>query len=56
MKENSLVPNYTVDQYKVISKSCNQSSTPKIVDRKFDNRANLEVAVIGLIYVRVRDK
>lgn len=56
MKENSLVSNYTVAQYKVHSAKCNQSQTPNIVDREFDNRDKLEVAVSDLTYVRVGSK
>jgi len=56
MKENSLVSNYTVAQYKVHSTTCNQAATPNIVDREFDNRDKLEVAVSDLTYVRVGGK
>lgn len=56
MKENGLVSNYTVIQYKVHSNSCNQATIPNIVDRKFDNRDKLEVAVSDLTYVRVGNK
>jgi len=45
MKENSLVSNYTVAQYKIYSNSCNESNIPNIVDRDFDDRDKLEVAV-----------
>lgn len=53
MKENSLVSNYTVAQYKVYTNICNESNIPNIVDRNFDNRDKLEVAVSDLTYVRV---
>lgn len=56
MKENSLVSNYTVAQYKVHKTTCNESATPNIVDREFDNRDKLEVAVSDLTYVRVGGK
>ena len=56
MKENALVSNYTVAQYKVHSKGCNESKVSNIVDRKFDDRAKLEVAVSDLTYVRVGSK
>lgn len=56
MKENALVSNYTVAQYKVHSKGCNESSISNIVDREFDDRNNLEVAVSDLTYVRVGNK
>ena len=56
MKENGLVSNYTVAQFKVHPAACNQSSTPNIVDRDFNDREKLEVAVSDLTYVRVGNK
>lgn len=56
MKENSLVSNYTVAQYKVHKTTCNESDAPNIVNREFDNRDKLEVAVSDLTYVRVGGK
>ena len=56
MKENALVSNYTVAQYKVHDSSCNESETPNLVDRDFDDREKLEVAVSDLTYVRVGNK
>lgn len=56
MKENALVSNYTVAQYKVYSRGCNESKVSNVVDRQFDNRAKLEVAVSDLTYVRVANK
>lgn len=56
MQENALVSNYTVAQYKVHSKNCNESNISNIVDRDFDNRDKLEVAVSDLTYVRVGNK
>ena len=56
MKKNGLVSNYTVAQYKIHTTNCNESSTPNIVDREFDGRENLEVAVSDLTYVRVAGK
>ncbi len=56
MKENGLVSNYTVAQYKVHTANCNESPIPNIVDREFDNRKKLEVAVSDLTYVRVAGK
>ena len=53
MKENALVSNYTVAQYKVHNKGCNESNISNIVDRKFDDRNRLEIAVSDLTYVRV---
>jgi transposase InsO family protein len=56
MKENALVSNYTVAQYKVHNKGCNESNISNIVDRSFDDRDKLEVAVSDLTYVRVGDR
>src|SRR5699024_2598102 len=56
MKENALVSNYTVAQYKVHNKGCNESNISNIVDRKFDDRDKLEVAVSDLTYVRVGNR
>lgn len=56
MKENGLVSNYIVAQYKVHTTNCNESSIPNLVDRKFDNKEKLEVAVSDLTYGRVADK
>jgi len=53
MKANALVSNYTVAQYKIHSKGCNESKTSNVVGRKFDDRDKLEVAVSDLTYVRV---
>lgn len=56
IKENGLVSNYTVSQYKIYTTNCNESPIPNIVDRNFDNREKLKVAVSDLTYVRVADK
>lgn len=56
MKANALVSNYTVAQYKIHSKGCNESKTSNIVGRQFDDRDKLEVAVSNLTYVRVGSK
>lgn len=56
MKENSLVSNYTVAKFKVHTTSCNESAIANIVDRQFDDRDKLEVAVSDLTYVRVGSK
>ena len=56
MGENALVSNYTVAQYKVHNKGCNEAKVSNIVDRQFDDRAKLEVAVSDLTYVRVGGK
>ena len=56
MKENALVSNYTVAQYKVYNRGCNESNISNIVDRKFDDRNKLEVAVSDLTYVSVGNR
>jgi len=53
MRENSLVPNYTVAQHKVHKTKSNDANIPNLVDRDFDNRDKLEVSVSDLTYVRV---
>lgn len=56
MIKYSLISNYTVLQYKVRKKGCNQESTPNTVNREFNNRKVLEVVVSDLTYVRVNKK
>ena len=56
MNENGLVSNYTVASYRVHATSCNESPVTNIVDREFDNRDKLEIAVSDLTYVRVVNK
>src|SRR5690554_6493023 len=56
MIKYSLISNYTVLQYKVRKKGCNQESTPNTVNREFKNRKVLEVVVSDLTYVRVNKK
>ena len=56
MKENALVSNYTVAQYKVHNRGCNESKVSNIVDREFDDRDKLEVAVSDLTYLRVGNR
>lgn len=53
MKRNNLISNYTTAHYKVHKTTCNEADTPNLVDRDFDNRKRLEVAVSDLTYVRV---
>ena len=53
MKRNNLISNYTIAHYKVHKTACNEADTPNLVDRVFNNRERLEVAVSDLTYVRV---
>lgn len=56
MCENGLVSSYTVAKYKVHKTTCNEEQISNVLDRSFDNRANLEVVVSDLTYVRVNGK
>jgi putative transposase len=53
MKENGLVSNYTVAQFKPTKTTCNQSNLENLVKREFNDRDELEVCVSDLTYVRV---
>lgn len=53
MIKYSLISNYTVLQYKVHKKGCNQENVPNTVNREFGDRRMLEVVVSDLTYVRV---
>lgn len=56
MRENGLVSNYTIAQYKVHKQPVNQDPVPNEVNQEFNDRAPLEVAVSDLTYVRVGGK
>lgn len=56
MHKYGLVSSYTVKQFKVHKSSCNEDKIENKVDRKFDNREDLEVVVSDLTYVRVKDR
>lgn len=56
MKKYSLVSNYTVAQYKVHKKGCNEDNVPNTVNREFKNREKLEVVVSDLTYVKVNKR
>ena len=49
MKQEGLVSNYTVPQYKPYTVKCNGN----IVEHQFDNKQYLNVVVSDLTYVRV---
>ncbi len=53
MKQEGLVSNYTVAQYKTHVAKCNEEKIENVVDRKFDNQPYLNVVVSDLTYVRV---
>lgn len=56
MKDNSLVSNYTVAQFKVGKAPCNEAKTANLVDRDFDDRKKLEAVVSDLTYVRIGNR
>jgi len=56
MEKYSLVSSYTVAQYKVHRKGCNEDNIPNTVNREFKDREKLEVVVSDLTYVRVNKK
>lgn len=56
MDKYGLVSNYTIKQFKVHKTSCNEEKIKNKVDRKFNDRAQLEVVISDLTYVRVRDR
>lgn len=53
MKEQGLVSNYTVAQFKPHVDKCNESKVANLVNRKFDKQPPLNVVVSDLTYVRV---
>lgn len=56
MNKYGLVSNYTIKQFKVHKTSCNEEKIENKVERKFNDREQLEVVISDLTYVRVRDK
>ena len=56
MKQEGLVSNYTVAQFKPHTTKCNEDNTENIVDRNFDEQPHLNVVVSDLTYVRVKNR
>lgn len=56
MKQNSLVSNYTVAQYKPHVDKCNESKIANELNREFNPDKPYEVVVSDLTYVRVNKK
>ncbi|AIM15246.1 transposase [Bacillus sp. X1(2014)] len=54
MKENGLVSNYTVGQFKPHVDKCNESKVENVLNREFDQQKELTVVVSDLTYVRVQ--
>ncbi|MDD4753165.1 MAG: IS3 family transposase [Desulfitobacteriaceae bacterium] len=53
MKQEGLVSNYTVAQFKPHVDKCNEANVANLVNRKFDEQPPLNVVVSDLTYVRV---
>lgn len=53
MRQQGLVSNYTVAQYKPHVDKCNESKVVNLVNRKFNDHEHLNVVVSDLTYVRV---
>ena len=56
MKEEGLVSNYTVAQYKPSKPKVNEEPVKNILNRKFNHQAELDVVVSDLTNVRVNGK
>ncbi|MDQ0274002.1 transposase InsO family protein [Cytobacillus purgationiresistens] len=56
MKEQGLVSTYTVAQFKLHSKSCNESELKNELNRNFDQEEEMTAIVSDLTYVRVNQK
>lgn len=56
MREQGLVSNYTIAQYKPSKATCNESNVGNALNREFDQSQELKVVVSDLTYVRVRQK
>lgn len=56
MDKYGLVSNYTIKQFKNHKSSCDEAKIENKVDRKFNDREQLEVVVSDLTYIRVKNK
>jgi transposase InsO family protein len=56
MQKQGLISNYTVAHYKVHKTMVNEAAVDNVLNRKFDEREQLEVVVSDLTYVRVNGK
>ena len=55
MNKHGLVSNYTIKHYKVHRSNVNESKINNVVNRDFNDRKRLDVAVSDLTYVRVKN-
>ena len=53
MKQESLVSNYTIAQFKPHAAKCNEDKIENIVDCNFDEQPHLNVVISDLTYVSV---
>lgn len=56
MKQEDLVLNYTVAQFKLYKAECNEDKIENVVNRQFDHQEYLNVVVSDLTYVRVGNR
>ena len=56
MKQEGLVSNYIVPQFKPHMAKCNEDKIENIVDRQFGEQPHLNVVVSDLTYVRVGNR
>ncbi|MEK3886373.1 IS3 family transposase [Bacillus sp. FSL K6-3431] len=56
MREQGLVSNYTVAQFKPFKEKCNEEPVKNVLNRKFNDQEELAVVVSDLTYVRVNGK
>ena len=56
MKQEGLVSNYTIGQFKPHIAKCNEHKINNVANREFDNQPHLNVVVSDLTYVRVGDR
>ena len=56
IKEEGLVSNYTVKQFKVHKATCNEENVDNVVNREFIREEQLDVVVSDLTYVNVAGK
>ena len=56
MRENGLVSNYTVKQFKLYKPTCNNDPIKNELDRKLEQEKRMNVVVSDLTYVNVAGK
>ena len=56
MKKYRIVSTYTIKQFKVHAKGCNEDKTANVLNREFNDRDDLEVIISDLTYVNVAGK